>query len=133
MILATTFNMEERVTVVSTQEEALVVGIKIEVHEDCQWTELYNIRTGNGQKIYGFDVQQLQSRAGGGAKIQFRESFQPTGEDYMKYKDMKFTVVRELVAVEEYDQSEGNPRMYVIRLENGEEIHVFNDEVEAPI
>jgi len=63
--------------------------------------------------------------------IQLRETFAPTGEDYMKYEGMKFTVVRELVTGREYDQSEENPRMYAIRLENGKEIHVFNDEIEV--
>jgi len=43
---------------------------------------------------------------------------------------MKFTVVRELEAGKEYNQTEENPRMYLIRLEDGEEIHAFSDEIE---
>lgn len=62
--------------------------------------------------------------------VKFRETFAPTSEDYQKYIGMRFTVVRELDADKEFDKSDENPRMYLIRLENGEEIHVFNDEIE---
>lgn len=68
---------------------------------------------------------------GNTSEIQFRETFAPTGSDYMKYEGMKFTVIRELETGKEYDKSDENPRMYAIRLENGEEIHVFNDEIEV--
>ncbi|WP_240416593.1 hypothetical protein [Paenibacillus periandrae] len=63
-------------------------------------------------------------------EIRFKESFAPTGSDYMKYEGLKFTVIRQLEAGKEFDKTDENPRMYVIRLENDEEVHVFNDEIE---
>lgn len=63
-------------------------------------------------------------------EVKFKDAFAPTGSDYMKYEGMKFMVIRELEAGKEYDKTDENPRMYEIRLENGENIHVFNDEIE---
>ena len=63
-------------------------------------------------------------------EITFSETFNATSNEHMKYNGMKFEIIRELIANEEFDQSEENPRMYMIKLENEIELHVFNDEIE---
>lgn len=63
-------------------------------------------------------------------RIKLSPVFIPTSSEHSAYQGMSYDLIRELTPGEEYDQSEENPRMYLIRLENGVELQVFNDEIE---
>ena len=49
--------------------------------------------------------------------------------DLAKHNGKKVTIVRELVPEVDYDAFDENDKMYEIKLETGEEIHAFSDEI----
>lgn len=62
MDIKTKFSMDDRCILIKTGEEVevLIVGIKVEIYEDGYQLETYNVRTGNGQKFFGFNTNELE-------------------------------------------------------------------------
>lgn len=54
------YGIGDLVILVETKEEAVVAGITLNIYEDMEIMETYNVRVGSGRKRFGFSVQQLE-------------------------------------------------------------------------